>query len=59
MDPVQEGVGNLVNNCAKVKPGESVLLINERGEADTDVVELIADDPKIVEAARVYGIEDW
>jgi len=49
MEPVQEGVANLVNHCAAVKRGETVLLLNECGEAEADLVDLIA------EAVRAAG----
>jgi hypothetical protein len=49
VEPVEEGVANLVNNCAEVKRGEIVLLLNARGEAEADVVDLIT------EAVRAAG----
>ncbi len=43
MEPVREGVANLIDNCAEVKQGETVLLLNERGEAEPDLIEVIAE----------------
>jgi hypothetical protein len=40
---VLEGVANLVKNCVGVEPGESVLLLNEHGGVDRDLVALIED----------------
>ncbi len=43
---VRVGVANLVNNCAEVSYGESVLLLNENGKVDAEVADLIADAVK-------------
>ena len=40
---VREGVANLVNNCAEVSQGESVLILNENGKVDAEVADLIAE----------------
>lgn len=48
---VKEGVWNLVANCLDVQKGESVLLLNEYGKIDPELVELIED------AARQQGAE--
>ncbi len=37
-----QGVRNLINNCAEVKRGESVLLINELGRMESELVTVIA-----------------
>jgi hypothetical protein len=46
---VHEGIANLVNQCAEVKRGEKVLVLNARGEVEADLAELI------VEAVRSAG----
>jgi hypothetical protein len=38
---VREGVQNLVNNCIGVESGETVLLLNENGAVDHDLVALM------------------
>ena len=38
---VREGVSNLILNCVGVEPGESVLLLNENGGVDRDLVTLM------------------
>ena len=38
---VQAGVNNLVRHCAAVERGESVLLLNERGGMDAELVALL------------------
>lgn len=38
---VREGVANLVQNCVGVEKGEAVLLLNEHGGVDRDVVQLM------------------
>ena len=48
---VREGVANLVNNCAEVRQGESVLVLNENGKVDAEVADLIA------EAVKAAGAE--
>lgn len=42
MEQVAEGVKNLIENCAQVQRGEKVLVLNERGEMESDLVDLIA-----------------
>ena len=44
MASVSEGVRNLVANCAEIQRGEKVLIVNEQGAMDPDVVSLIAED---------------
>jgi hypothetical protein len=48
---IREGVANLVNNCAEVSSGESVLVLNENGKVDGEVADLIA------EAVKAAGAE--
>ncbi len=38
---IQAGVTNLVQRCAGVEPGESVLLLNERGAMSPELVDLL------------------
>ena len=40
---MQEAIENLVQNCAQVQRGESVLLLNEQDAMDADVVGLLAE----------------
>ncbi len=40
-ESVREGVRNLIRNCLAAEKGESVLLLNEVGGVDRDLVELI------------------
>jgi hypothetical protein len=46
MEPVKEGVWNLVNNCAEVKKGDDVLILNETGKVDKELATLITDAVK-------------
>ena len=39
--PVREGVENLIRNCVGVEKGESILLLNEKGGVDADLVALM------------------
>jgi hypothetical protein len=41
---VHEGVSNLVRNCLAVEQGEAVLLLNELGGVDRDLVGLLEDE---------------
>ena len=41
--PMHEAVENLVQNCAQVQRGESVLLLTEQDAMDADVVGLVAE----------------
>ena len=38
---VKEGVANLIRNCVGVENGESILLLNENGAVDRDLVGLM------------------
>ena len=38
---VREGVENLLRNCVGVEGGESILLLNEKGGVDADLVGLM------------------
>ncbi len=40
-DLIREGVRNLVSNCLDVQPGESILLLNERGRIAPELVDLM------------------
>jgi leucyl aminopeptidase (aminopeptidase T) len=51
MEAAREGVWNLVHNCAEVKAGESVLILNEYGKIDEEVAALIT------EAVKASGAE--
>lgn len=42
-DKVREGVRNLVNQCAEVQRGESVLILNEASKIDPEIADLIVD----------------
>ncbi|MCH7654594.1 MAG: hypothetical protein IIC95_01245 [Chloroflexi bacterium] len=39
--PVRDGVENLIRNCVGVAKGEAILLLNERGGVDADLVALM------------------
>ena len=39
--PVRDGVENLIRNCVDVEKGESILLLNEKGGVDADLVALM------------------
>lgn len=56
MEPIAEGVRNLVTNCAEIHSGERVLIINEQGAMDPDVADLIAEE---VRAARADPEVRW
>ena len=43
---VRQGVENLVRNCVAVEKGESILLLNEKGRAERELVALIEDTIK-------------
>src|SRR5207244_1097972 len=45
-EKVREGVWNLVAHCLEVQRGESVLLLNERGKIDPDLVALMEEAVK-------------
>lgn len=51
VERVKEGVWNLVNNCAEVQKGESVLIINGYGAVESEVARLI------VEAVKEAGAQ--
>lgn len=51
MEQVKEGVWNLVRNCAEVKKGDSVLVLNEYDRVNGVVADLIT------EAVRQTGAE--
>ena len=53
MEPVRDGVWNLVHHCAEVKKGDSVLILNEHGKIDPEVAALIA------EAVKAAGCSCW
>ncbi len=46
MEAAIEGIRNLINNCAELKRGESVLLLNELGSMESELVTLIAETVK-------------
>ena len=46
MEPAIEGIRNLINNCAELKRGENVLLLNELGRMESELVTLIAEAVK-------------
>lgn len=48
-DAFEAGVRNCVENCADVRPGQSVYVVSEEGQADPELVEAVAD------AARERG----
>ena len=50
MEPTIEGIRNLINNCAEVRTGEKILLLNELGNTDNELVLLIAENIKKVGA---------
>ena len=41
---VREGIGNLIRNCVGVEKGESILLLNEHGGVDRDLVSMMEDE---------------
>ncbi len=43
MELPAEGVANLVKNCAEIKKGEDVLLINKIGAMEPELVDMIAE----------------
>lgn len=43
---VREGIRNLVTNCAEVSAGENVLILDEYGNVDTEIADLIRDAVK-------------
>ena len=51
MDQLTEGVRNLVQQCAEVKDGDEVLILNEYGKVDEEIAKLIAETVKATGAA--------
>ena len=51
MDQLTEGVRNLVQQCAEVKDGDEVLILNEFGKVDEEIAKLIAEAVKATGAA--------
>jgi len=51
MEPAIEGISNLINNCAEVKRGENVLLLNELGRMESELMTLIAETVKEIGAS--------
>lgn len=45
-EKVREGVRNLVEHCAEVSRGDSVLILNEYGKIDPDIADLVAEAVK-------------
>lgn len=52
-DRVREGVQNLVNRCAEVQAGETVLVLNEVGKVEPEIAGLVE------EAAKTAGAETY
>ena len=46
MDQLTQGVQNLVQQCAEVKDGDEVLILNEFGKVDEEIAKLIAETVK-------------
>src|SRR5712692_10428560 len=46
MDQIRDGVQNLVQQCAEVKDGDEVLILNEYGKVDEEIARLIAETVK-------------
>lgn len=46
MDQLRDGVRNLVEQCAEVKAGDEVLILNEFGKVDDEIAKLIAETVK-------------
>jgi hypothetical protein len=51
MDPLRDGVQNLVQECAEVKDRDEVLILNEFGKVDEEIAKLIAETVKATGAA--------
>jgi len=51
MEPVEEGIWNLVGRCAEAKKGEQILVLNERGKIEEEIAD------KIAEAVRESGAD--
>lgn len=51
MDQLREGVQNLIQQCAEVKVGDEVLILNEFGKVDEEIAILIAETVKATGAA--------
>ncbi|MEE8075658.1 MAG: hypothetical protein V3T60_08550 [Candidatus Binatia bacterium] len=50
MEPIKEGVWNLVNNCAEVKKEDEVLILNEYGKVDEEIAALVTEAVKETKA---------
>ena len=50
MEPVKEGVRNLVNHCAEVKKEDEVLILNEYGKVDKEIAALVTEAVKETKA---------
>ncbi len=50
MNPIKEGVWNLVNHCAEVKKDDEVLILNEYGKVDEEIAALVTEAVKETKA---------
>ena len=50
MEPIKEGVWNLVNHCAEVKKDDEVLILNEYGNVDEEIAALVTEAVKETKA---------
>ena len=55
LDAIKEGVANLVGRCAGVQSGESVLILNEAGQTDAQVADLMAQEVRAA-GAECYAL---
>ncbi len=58
MEPIKEGVWNLVNHCAEVKKEDEVLTLNEYGKVDEEITALSPPDrAEVGEAGKQSTLE--